>query len=75
MDSLPKTKMAKIDFMKLSDTPPAPEQSKKEIREEKKAKREIEKAAERAQKESYKIDKEEREAAEKAKQNKEPQNK
>lgn len=65
MDALPKTKMAKIDFMKLTDTPPTPEPSKKELREEKKAKREIEKAAEKAGREAEKLEKEEREAAEK----------
>lgn len=65
MDALPKTKMAKIDFMKLTDTPPTPEPSRKELREEKKAKREIEKAAEKAGREAEKLEKEEREAAEK----------
>ena len=44
MDSLPKTQMGKIDFMKLSDTPPAPEPSRKEIRDERKAQKEMEKA-------------------------------
>ena len=67
LDALPKTKMAKIDFMKLTDTPPAPQPTKKELREEKKAMREMEKAAEKAGKEAEKLEKEEREAAEKAK--------
>ncbi len=67
LDALPKTKMAKIDFMKLTETPPAPEPSRKELREEKKAKKEIEKAAEKAGREAEKLEKEEREAAEKAK--------
>ncbi len=71
LDSLPKTKMAKIDFMKLTDTPPAPQPTRKEIREEKKAIREIEKAANKAGKEAEKAEKEEREAAEKAKNSKE----
>lgn len=66
LDSLPKTRMAKIDFMKLTDMPPAPQASRKEIREERKAKREVEKAAEKAGREAEKIEKEEREAAEKA---------
>ncbi len=70
LDALPKTKMAKIDFMKLTDTPPAPQPTKKELREEKKAMREIEKAADRAGKEAERLEKEEREAAEKAKENK-----
>ena len=34
MDKLPRTQMAKIDFMKLTDTPPAPVPTKKELREE-----------------------------------------
>lgn len=67
LDALPKTRMAKIDFMKLTDMPPAPQASKKEIREERKAKREIEKAAEKAGREADRQEKEEREAAEKAK--------
>lgn len=71
LDSLPKTKMAKIDFMKLTDTPPAPQPTRKEIREEKKAIREIEKAANKAGKEAERAEKEEREAAEKAKNAKE----
>ena len=66
LDSLPKTRMAKIDFMKLTDMPPAPQATKKEIREERKAKREIEKAAEKAGREAERLEKEEREAAEKA---------
>ncbi len=70
LDSLPKTKMAKIDFMKLTDTPPAPQPTKKEIREKEKAKREIEKAAEKAGREAERLEKEEREAAEKAKESK-----
>ena len=70
LDALPKTKMAKIDFMKLTDTPPAPQPTKKELREEKKAMRVMEKAADRAGKEAEKLEKEEREAAEKAKENK-----
>ncbi len=44
MDKLPRTQMGKIDFMKLTDTPPAPQPTKKELREEKKAQREYEKA-------------------------------
>ena len=71
LDALPKTKMAKIDFMKLTDTPPAPQPTKKELREEKKAIREMEKAADKAGKEAEKLEKEEREAAEKAKNSKE----
>ncbi len=71
LDSLPKTKMAKIDFMKLTDTPPTPQPTRKEIREEKKAIREIEKAANKAGKEAERAEKEEREAAEKAKNAKE----
>ena len=67
LDALPKTRMAKIDFMKLTDMPPAPQATRKEIREERKAKREIEKAAEKAGREAEKQEKEEREAAEKAK--------
>ena len=66
LDALPKTRMSKIDFMKLTDTPPAPAPTKKEVREERKAKREIEKAAEKAGREAERIEKEEREAAEKA---------
>ena len=66
LDALPRTKMAKIDFMKLTDTPPAPVPTKKEVREERKAKREIEKAAEKADREAKRVEKEEREAAEKA---------
>ncbi len=69
LDALPKTKMAKIDFMKLTDTPPTPQPTKKEIREEKKATREMEKVADRASKEAERQEKEEREAAEKAKEN------
>ena len=69
LDALPKTRMAKIDFMKLTDMPPAPQATKKEIREERKAKREIEKAVEKAGREAEKQEKEEREAAEKAKEN------
>ncbi len=65
LDALPKTRMAKIDFMKLTDTPPAPEPTRKELREERKAKREVEKAAEKAGKEAERLEKEEREAAEK----------
>lgn len=67
LDSLPKTRMAKIDFMKLTDTPPAPQPSKKEIREEKKAQKVIEKAAVRAGKEADKQEREERENLEKSK--------
>ncbi len=70
LDALPKTKMAKIDFMKLTDTPPAPQTTRRELREEKKAIREMEKAADRAGKEAEKQEKEEREAAEKAKETK-----
>lgn len=70
LDSLPKTRMSKIDFMKLTDTPPAPAPTKKEVREERKAKREIEKAAEKAGKEAVRIEREEREAAEKARESK-----
>ncbi len=70
LDALPKTRMAKIDFMKLTDTPPSPQPTKKEIREERKAQREIEKAANRAGKEADKIEREEREAAEKAREGK-----
>ena len=66
LDALPKTRMAKIDFMKLTDTPPAPQPTRKEIREERKAQREIEKAANKAGKEADKLEREEREAAEKA---------
>ena len=66
LDALPRTRMSKIDFMKLTDTPPAPAPTKKEVREERKAKREIEKAAEKAGREAERIEKEEREAAEKA---------
>ncbi len=69
LDALPKTKMAKIDFMKLTDTPPTPQPTRKEIREEKKAIREMEKVADRAGKEAERKEKEEREAAEKAKEN------
>lgn len=67
LDALPKTRMAKIDFMKLTDTPPSPQPSKKEIREEKKAQRVIEKAAVKAGKEADKQEREEREALEKSK--------
>lgn len=67
LDALPKTRMAKIDFMKLTDTPPSPQPSKKELREEKKAQRVIEKAAVKAGKEADKQEKEEREALEKGK--------
>lgn len=70
LDALPKTRMAKIDFMKLTDTLPSPQPTKKEIREERKAQREIEKAANRAGKEADKIEREEREAAEKAREGK-----
>ncbi len=70
LDALPKTKMAKIDFMKLTEMPPAPQATKKELREEKKAKREIEKAAEKKGREAEKLEKEEREAAEKARESK-----
>lgn len=70
LESLPKTRMSKIDFMKLTDTPPAPAPTKKEVREERKAKREIEKAAEKAGKEAVRIEREEREAAEKARESK-----
>lgn len=70
LDALPKTRMAKIDFMKLTDTPPAPQPTKKEIREERKAQREIVKAANKAGKEAEKQEKEEREAAEKAREHK-----
>ncbi len=66
LDALPRTKMSKIDFMKLTDTPPAPVPTKREVREERKAKREIEKAAEKAGREAERLEKEEREAAEKA---------
>ena len=67
LDALPRTRMAKIDFMKLTDTPPAPQPSRKEIREEKKAQKVIEKAAVKAGKEADKLEKEEREALEKSK--------
>lgn len=70
LDALPRTRMSKIDFMKLTDTPPAPAPTKKEVREERKAKREIEKAAEKAGREAERIEKEEREAAEKARESK-----
>ncbi len=70
LDALPKTRMAKIDFMKLTDTPPAPHPTKKEIREERKAQREIVKAANKAGKEAEKQEREEREAAEKAREHK-----
>lgn len=70
LESLPKTRMSKIDFMKLTDTPPAAAPTKKEVREERKAKREIEKAAEKAGKEAVRIEREEREAAEKARESK-----
>ncbi|MBR5442334.1 MAG: acyl--CoA ligase [Clostridia bacterium] len=70
LDALPRTRMAKIDFMKLTDTPPAPQPTKKEIREERKAMREIEKAANKAGKEADKLEREEREAAEKAREDK-----
>lgn len=66
LDALPKTKMAKIDFMKLTDTPPTPKPTKKEMREEKRANREMEKAADKAGREAEKREREEREAAEKA---------
>ena len=66
LDALPRTRMSKIDFMKLTDTPPAPAPTKKEVREQRKAKREIEQAAEKAGREAERIEKEEREAAEKA---------
>lgn len=65
LDALPRTRMAKIDFMKLTDTPPAPESTKKEVREERKAKKEIEKAAIKAEKEADRLEKEERKAEEK----------
>ena len=67
MDKLPRTQMGKIDFMKLTDTPPAPQPTKKDLREERKAKRELEKAAEKASREDEREEQEEREAAEKAK--------
>lgn len=70
LDSLPKTRMGKIDFMKLTDMPPAPQATKKEIREERKAKREIERAAEKAGREADRQEREEREAAERVKLNK-----
>lgn len=44
MDKLPRTGMGKIDFMKLTDTPPAPQPTKKELREERRAQKEFEKA-------------------------------
>jgi acyl-CoA synthetase (AMP-forming)/AMP-acid ligase II len=66
LDALPRTKMSKIDFMKLTDTPPAPIPTKRDVREERKAKREIERAAEKAGREADRLEKEEREAAEKA---------
>ncbi len=71
LDALPKTRMAKIDFMKLTDTPPSPQPTKKELREEKKAIREEKKVANKAGKEAERLEKEEREAAEKAKETKE----
>ncbi len=71
LDALPKTRMAKIDFMKLTETPPVPQPTKKELREEKKAIREEKKVANKAGKEAEKLEKEEREAAEKAKETKE----
>ena len=71
LDSLPKTRMAKIDFMKLTDTPPTPKPTKKEIREEKRANREMERAADKAGREAEKREREEREAAEKAREAKE----
>ncbi len=67
MEKLPRTQMGKIDFMKLTDTPPAPQPTKKDLREERKAKRELEKAAEKAGREDEKAEQEEREAAERAK--------
>ena len=67
MEKLPRTQMGKIDFMKLTDTPPAPQPTKKDLREERKAKRELEKAAEKAGREDEKEEQEEREAAERAK--------
>ncbi len=69
LDALPRTRMAKIDFMKLTDTPPAPEPTKKEVREERKAKREIEKAANKAGREAERLEKEERKAEERAAEN------
>ena len=66
LDALPRTRMAKIDFMKLTDTPPAPEPTKKEVREERKAKKETEKAVMKASKEAERLEKEERKAEEKA---------
>lgn len=69
LDALPRTRMAKIDFMKLTDTPPAPEPTKKEVREERKAKKEVEKAAIKASKEADRLEKEERKAEEKAVEN------
>lgn len=44
MDKLPRTQMGKIDFMKLTDTLPAPQPTKKELREERRAQKEFEKA-------------------------------
>lgn len=70
LDSLPKTKMAKIDFMKLTDMPPTPEPTRKELREERKAQREIEKAADKAGREAERQENKEREAAEKAREEK-----
>ncbi len=70
LDALPKTRMAKIDFMKLTETPPVPQPTRKELREEKKSIRVERKAANKAGKEAERIEKEEREAAEKAKESK-----
>lgn len=43
MDKLPKTAMGKIDFMKLTDTPPSPQPTRRELREERKAQKEYQK--------------------------------
>lgn len=44
MEKLPRTQMGKVDFMKLTDMPPTPVPTKRELREERKAQKELERS-------------------------------
>ena len=44
MEKLPRTQMGKVDFMKLTDMPPTPAPTKRELREERKAQKELERS-------------------------------
>ena len=65
LEKMPRTQMGKIDFMKLTDMPPAPQPTLKEKWEEHRERRAQEKAAEKERREDEKTEQEEREAARK----------